>query len=47
MGAGASACQSDTMFAQLMTKWDILIEQPQFSVDIQKPGIVTVMIMSF
>jgi hypothetical protein len=38
MGAGASACQSETMFSQLMAKWDVLMQQPQFSVDIKKPG---------
>jgi hypothetical protein len=37
MGAGASACQSDTIFSQIMNKWDVLLEQPQFSCDIQKP----------
>mmetsp|Transcript_13734 Transcript_13734/g.16345 ORF Transcript_13734/g.16345 Transcript_13734/m.16345 type:complete len:130 (-) Transcript_13734:420-809(-) len=37
MGAGASACQSDSVYEQMMLKWDALLEQPQFSIDLKKP----------
>ena len=40
MGAGASASGSDggEIFAQLMAKWDKLSKEPQFAIDVQKPG---------
>jgi hypothetical protein len=39
MGAGASANgESNAMYSQVMAKWDELSKQPEYAVDVLKPG---------
>ena len=45
MGAGASAggtADDSEIFAQIMVKWDTMVKEPQFALDLKKPGSLSI-----